>query len=225
MAEVAARPRVPGPIALLGGRDLRYGDLLDGVEAALGETGGVYRWDATRASRHTMLRGLRVGPALAVYAGHGTSGGWAAYGGVAGRDLSNGHPLGSLICLTCRAAARPRARRSFAEEVVAAGGAAAVFAAIEDVPHAEHSSMAEAFASALNRGASTLGDLVRDAGLRATTLERYRIVGDPGAPLAAEAGAAEACARIVAPAPGDAIPPLPAGWWPQEEVRAASSGH
>ena len=224
MAEVATRDPSRGPVVLLAGHEERHRRLLDGIESALGGGSTAYRWDAERASRHTMLRGLRLGPALALYAGHGTPRGWASYGGVSGRDFAGpGEPLGGLVCLTCRAAARPRGGPSFAEEVVLAGGAGAVLATAENVPHEEHVAMAGAIVAALNSGASTLGDSVCHPALPAPTLGLYRIVGDPGAPLAAAVGAADACAQISAPVPGEPIQALPAGWWPQEAIEAARS--
>ena len=222
MAEVASRPPSSGPIALIGGRDERYRALLDRFEAGLG-SGAVHRWDAARASRHTLLRGLGYGPALALYAGHGTPRGLAAYGGLSGSDLAGGEsPLGALICLTCHAAARPRSGLSFAEEAVLAGAAAAVLAATDDVAHEEHVAMARALLGALNRGRTTLGELVCQSALPSSLLSRYRIVGDPAAALAAATGASEACAEIAAPALGEPIPALPAGWWPSETASEAA---
>jgi len=218
MAEAAARSPSRGPVALIGGHGERYRALLQRVEAGI-EGQPVHRWDAARASRHTMLSGLALGPALALYAGHGTPRGLAAYGGVSGRDLAGtGLPLGALVCLTCHAATRPRRGLSFAEEAVLAGAAAAVLAANDDVTHEEHVGMAGALLAALNAGVSTIGELVCQAALPASLLSRYRIVGDPAAPLAAAVGAAEACAQIAAPALGEPIPALPAGWWPSEAV-------
>ncbi len=217
LAEVAARPPQRTPVLLLGGQDIRYRSLLDDLDAGFGASATVYRWDSSRASRQSVLDGLRLGGALALYAGHGTPRGWATYGGIAGSDLHTPEaPLGALVCLTCHGARRPERGPSFAEEMVALGEAGGVLAATGDVPHEVDVALAASLVQAWNAGARTLGELVCHESVPAAAAERYRIVGDPAAPLAGAPGAVEACARVRALHPEDRLPRLPPGWWPPE---------
>lgn len=214
IARVAKRSGPVGPVLLLASQEQRSVAVLDQVSARL-RTMHVHRWEAARVVRPTLLPALRSGAGVALYAGHGTPLGWVAYGGVTAADFAGlAEPLGAVLSLTCRTASRHRVGRSFAEEVVGLGGAAAVLAAAGDVPHRDNAALATWFADGLAAGAMTIADLLSRTSVQPMQLRHYRLIGDPAASLAGAFGAATACAAVPAPAPWMPPPPLPPGWWP-----------
>ncbi len=214
-ARVLARPRTDQSLVVLGQWEDRF--LRSGLRAVrwaqqYGRAGQVWHWTADRLSRPDMLAGLRVGPALAIYFGHGRPRGWAGYQGVRAEDFSDPwtEPMGALLALCCENASRHRTGLSFAERVVLAGACGAMLAAVTKTKHEDNRRWGPALCGAWTAGsAPTLAGLVAaadvPAALRACT--PYRFIGDPLMPLAGADGATARAARVFAPAPDAVLPP------------------
>ena len=211
-----AAGRVGGPLALLGQWDERVLRLISDLEQRLGTQGGVwelFRWSAERITRMEMLKALGTGPAAALYFGHGRPVGWAGYHGVRAEhlDANGGVPLGAVLSITCHTANRLRVSLSFAEELVLRGVAAAAVGATSRTVHLENGLLMVKLTGALRESnPGTLADLLLAADLtEAEATQTYRIIGDPLAPLVADALASERARAVFAPAPNDPLPPLP----------------
>ncbi|HET7784646.1 MAG TPA: C25 family cysteine peptidase [Myxococcales bacterium] len=211
-AEVVSRRRERVPLALLGQWDEQVTRI---VEKSLrifgnGSAAKPLWWTADRMTRRDLLGALRLGLGAAVYYGHGRPYGWAGYHGLHNRHLqyARGRPAGAILSLTCRTAARSRAGISFSEALVVEGVAAAAVGAVTPTRTVDNWWWGTRLCEVLAEGAETLGDLLtRARPMRPEAVAAYRIVGDPLAPLDGAPGAAAACARVWAPAPGD--PPAP----------------
>lgn len=169
-------------------------------------------WTADRIARSDMVSGLRLGPAVAVYFGHGRPRGWAGYHGVR-REHFDGpwsEPVGALVALCCENASRLRTGLSFAEQLVLAGVCGGMMAAVSRTRHEDNRrwgpELCEAFTE---RQPATLAELVEATRvpepLKHTTV--YRFIGDPLIPLAGAEGAAVRARQVFAPAPDEALPP------------------
>ena len=93
-------------------------------------------------------------------------------------------------------------------EMVLSGLCAAALGAAGLTLHRRNVRLALAVAQAL-RCCSTLADVLRWHGIPLACLNRYRILGDPLAPLIGNPHALEKAQRVFAPAPDDVLPILP----------------
>ncbi len=214
-ARVLARPVEARSLVVLGQWEDRF--LRSGLRAVRWaekqkQAEQVFHWTADRLSRTDMLAGLRLGPALAVYFGHGRPRGWAGYHGVRAGDFAApwAEPVGGLLALCCENASRYRTGLSFAERVVLAGACGGLLAAVTKTRHEDNRRWGPALCEAwTDSTAPTLAGLVQAAevpeALRRHT--PYRFIGDPLMPLAGAAGATTGAARVFAPAPDAALPP------------------
>jgi hypothetical protein len=176
----------------------------------------VFQWTAERIARPDMLAGLRLGPAGAIYFGHGRPNGWAGYHGVREGDFAAPwpEPVGALLALCCENASRHRRGTSFAETLVLRGVCAGAMAAVTKSKHAHNRIWGPALCEALTRHPiDTLGDLLLRAEVPEDLVRRtpYRIIGDPAAPLCGAEGATAAAAQVFAPAADDPLPAWPIG--------------
>ena len=192
----------PSLLVLLGPREARYCELIDLIEANVALP--LVRWSAERIRAPTMLRGLRAGPAAALFVGHGVGEGWMAYGGVTAADfqpkgLGEGQePVAVIFSLACNTGVAG----GFGDKMAASGAAGAIVAPIGMTLHASTRQLAPAIARSLT---STGGQSV-DAALRRTIaagggLDGYVVIGDPGIPIRSASAAAVRCGAIFAPAP------------------------
>jgi hypothetical protein len=177
-----------------------------------GHADGVFNWTADRISRTDMLAGLRHGPAVAVYFGHGRPRGWAGYHGVRTAHFERpwDEPVAALLALCCENASRHHTGLSFAERLVLTGVCGAMLAAVTKTRHEDNRrwgpELCEAFTE---KRPETLAGLVTGAGVpaRLKTRTAYRFIGDPLMPLAGAEGAGARAAKVFAPAPDEALPP------------------
>lgn len=177
-------------------------------------------WTADRIARSDMIEGLRLGPAVAVYFGHGRARGWAGYHGVRSEHFEGEwpEPVAALLALCCENASRLRTGLSFAERLVLNGVCGGMMAAVAKTRHEDNRrwgpELCEAFTE---RRPATLAELVEAARvpdvLKQNTV--YRFIGDPLIPLAGAKGAAERAQQVFAPAPDEALPP----WEPLAAVQ------
>lgn len=212
-ARLRARPRGQAPVALLAQwddaalRSARRGAAILGSDAAR-------LWSADRIVRRDLLGALRLGPALAMYFGHGRAYGWAGYHGLHSRHLTHarGEPSAAVLSLTCRTATRHHGGHSFAERLVLDGVAGAAFGAVAPTRSVDNwrwglTLTRRLGADDLDAADDSLGALLAGALGGAGTdwhgVRDYRIIGDPLTPLRAAAGAAIATANVAAPDPDD----------------------
>ena len=184
-------------LAVLGQRHGRFDDLasriLRLVEEGLqrGDPHGVRlqgaRWTAYDLHRDDLAGALALGPALAVYVGHGRPSGWVGYAGTRahhlGADVTAGwQPSAVILSLTCRTASRYRTGLSFAEAIALRGATAAAVGAVRTTSHLANARWALRLTRAAG-SAATVGDLVAAVAPYDPAAATYRLIGDPTAPL------------------------------------------
>jgi hypothetical protein len=160
-----------------------------------------------------VIAALQGGAGAAFYLGRGTSAGWVAYGGFDAGDANRacGRPIGAVLSITCSLACRSGTALSFCEEMVLSGLCAAALGAAGLTLHRRNVRLALAVARAL-RCASTLAD-VFGPGIPLVSLSRYRILGDPLAPLIGDPHSLDKAQRVFAPAPDEVLPVIPLSSW------------
>lgn len=208
----AAQRLGAGPVVVLGSREERARALAGRLVETLSDGRlPVRRLTAERLGRLDLTAALGLGPGAALYVGQGHALGWGGYGGVQAwqLDVDGPKPLGALLSLTCHAASRSGGSRSFIEEVVWRGLAAAALGAAGSTPHLANAALAVTVAERLAGGARTVADALPRG---APELHCYRIAGDPLAPFVGARGSRAGVSRIFAPAPGDELPPV--SWSP-----------
>lgn len=202
-----------GPVAVLGERGARSEEAAArAMEEFANASLPTFRWTAERLMRNDLLVALKCGPGAALYFGHGLSQGWNGYGGIRAADLRalSSEPIGAVLSLTCGVASRWRGRFSFCEELVMSGVCAAALGAAGRSLHKKNVELGILLCRTLAAtGHGILGDLLRK--LPPAHLSRYRIVGDPLAPMCGAAGAASRMSAVFAPAPEDPLP-VPSCW-------------
>ena len=216
-AEVQLR-RTPqancGPFVLLGESEQRALDLACRLKETLIDTAPVFQWTAERIRRQDLVSALQCGAGAAFYLGRGTSAGWVAYGGFDAGDasLARGCPIGAVLSLTCSVACRSGTTLSFCEEMVLSGLCAAALGAAGLTLHRRNVRLALAVAQAL-QCTSTLADVLLERGIPVVSLNRYRILGDPLAPLIGDPHSLEKAQRVFAPAPDAVLPVISLSSW------------
>jgi hypothetical protein len=196
-----------GPIVLLGSREERARTLVDEFCSLLHAAPRVpvVRLTAERLPRYELPRALAWGPGLALYVGQGHQRGWVGYGGVEAwqLDVRDARPIGAVLSLTCRAAARPGSALSFSEDLCVRGRCAAAVGSVNLTAHDDNRSLALAIVRRVAAGAATVAEALP---VGHGALPSYRIIGDPLAPLIGAHGARRGLASVFAPAPGDDLP-------------------
>lgn len=185
-------------VALLAQRSRRYLNLAARIRRLLNERAdpdSVFWWPADEIVRADLVRGLGLGLGTAIYVGHGRPTGWAGYAGVRAHHLSaTAQPCGLVISLACHTASRRRTGLSFSEALVLRGTAAAALGSTMSTLHIANARWSLRIVSALAH-ASTAGELVAAAEPESDLSRRYRLIGDPMAPLIDDPGA-RAAARV-----------------------------
>jgi Peptidase family C25 len=205
-----------GPFILLGELEERTLDAVERVTAQMPKDSPIFQWTAERLRRQDLISALRCGPGAAFYFGHATASGWAGYGGFDKTDVAlvAGNPLGAILSLTCSSATRPPKALSFCEEMVLSGLCCAALGASRKTLHQQNVRLGMALAQALASGRIiNLADLLLAARVPRHILARYRVVGDPFAPLIGHAEAHVQARAVFAPAPDDPLPVIPLSAW------------
>lgn len=212
-AAVLARETATGPVVVLAQWEDRFLRSALRTSRWFGQHGSVpvFHWSSDRIVAADMLEGLKGGPGVAVYYGHGRARGWAGYRGVRAGDFSDPwpEPVGVLLALCCENASRPRGGLSFAEELALRGVAGCVFAATMKTRHEHNRLLGPALCEELaRRTPATLAEWIMRTEVPAELIDRtpYRFIGDP---LMAPLGAAESlqhCEQVFAPAPDEPLP-------------------
>jgi hypothetical protein len=216
-AEVQLR-RTPeancGPFILLGESEPRTLDLAARLTDSLINTAPIFQWTAERIRPPDVIAALQGGAGAAFYVGRGTSAGWVAYGGFDSGDasLACGRPIGAVLSLTCSVACRSGTALSFCEEMVLSGLCAVALGAAGLTLHRRNVRLALGLAQAL-RCTSTLAEALLEPGIPLVSLSRYRILGDPLAPLIGDLYSLERAQRVFAPAPDEVLPVIPLSSW------------
>ena len=180
------------PIAILGQWNRKYLNLADRIEALLSDTKlnhHTFRWTSDYLIREDMVNGLNTGVAMAIYVGHGRPIGWVGYRGTRSHHFNDnkGKPIGALFSLCCETASRRRNGLSFSEAIPLMGMAAACFGAVDKSLHMDNVRWATGICHGIKMGHTYIGELLKDAMPYApSSLSRYRILGDPLAPLVAD---------------------------------------
>jgi hypothetical protein len=211
-----------GPVALLGERGLNVSRELTSSELLLDASGApVYRWDAERVLKPTLFSAIRAGVGIAMYRGRGTIRGWTGYGGIWSDDLQDnptGLPVSALFALTCSSASRFRVSRSFVEACILKGYALSGLAAVGQTLTSSNRRLGDRIARILaSERCRTMADVVQNVGLDHAWLRRYRLFGDPLAPLAGDPAAIDNCNAVYAPAPHIPLTPLSETLWPRTQ--------
>jgi len=203
-AAVHGRPGAGRTLAVLGQRHPRYDALATRVARLAGEQPGlaVTRMTAYELHRDDLVRALALGPAAAVYLGHGRPAGWSGYTGIRAQHVGtpavpDWRPASVVLSLTCHVASRHRVGLSFAENLVTSGAAAAAVAAIGPTLHTANARWALRTCHALAT-AATVGDLVAAVAPHDPQADAYRLIGDPTAPLADDPAWAVPSLEVVA---------------------------
>ena len=198
-ARVQQRARQRSTVALLSQWHPKYLRMSDRLEALLQQPVQTFRWTGDVISRDGLVDALSAGLGMALYVGHGRPIGWVGYFGMRIRHFEGfaGEPLGALLSLCCRTASRRRTGLSYAEALPLMGVAASSFAAVMETRHTDNTRWAVRICESLAAGADTLGELiVRAAPSTASASTPYRLIGDPLAPLLAEAAGAKRAAAV-----------------------------
>jgi hypothetical protein len=192
-AEVHSRQQPDNnTIAILGQWNRKYLNLADRIEALLNKSESNYhtfRWTSDYLIREDMVDGLNTGLAMAIYVGHGRPIGWVGYRGTRSHHFSEttGKPMGALFSLCCETASRRRNGLSFSESIPLSGKAAATFGAVDKSLHMDNVRWATGICHGIKMGQTRVGELLKTAmPFARTSLNRYRIIGDPMAPLVAD---------------------------------------
>lgn len=169
-------------IAILGQRTPRYRDLSHRIERTLATE--TVRWTADELGAGGLTDGLAYGLGAAIYVGHGRPSGWVGYRGFRRGQLpQDPDTIGGVLSLTCNTASRHRIGLSFSESLVLSGVAASVLAATGPTNHLGNARWALRIAAALATGGDCIGDVVLASNPDDEHARRYRIIGDPLAPL------------------------------------------
>lgn len=102
---------------------------------------------------------------------------------------------------------------SFSEEIVLSGLCATALGAAGLTLHRRNAKLALALAQALRCTSTTLADVLLAPGVPLSPLSRYRIIGDPLAPLVGDPHSLEKARRVFAPAPDEVLPVVPLSSW------------
>jgi len=208
-----------GPFILLGESEARALDLAARLKESLIDQVPVFQWTAERIRRSDLIAALQGGAGAAFYVGRGTPLGWFAYGGFDPSDfnLACGRPLGAVLSLTCSVACRSqtgsKAALSFCEEMVLSGFCAAALGATGLTLHRRNVALGLAAAHALRDNSTTLADVLLTPGIPLVALNRYRILGDPLAPLIGDPHSSRKALQVFAPAPDEVLPVVPMSSW------------
>jgi hypothetical protein len=174
-------------VAILSQRQSKFIHLADRVQTLLNEHEiPNFKWTSDLLVKEDMLLGLGSGLGIALYFGHGRPIGWVGYYGTRKQHFQNwkGQPLGALLNLCCATGSRKRVGLSFAEAIPLQGAAASSFGAVTDTLHTDNTRWAVRICKALENGVNTIGELIVQAQPpTASSVESYRIFGDPIAPI------------------------------------------
>lgn len=156
---------------------------------------------ADRARRSDLIRALRAGPPVVLYAGHGRTRGWGGYQALRGDDLAawpgtpKGRPVGVVLAFACDTLKRSRSRVPFGSRLVRSGRARAYVGAVGSIGTRDASELAELVVRLLaEEDHPTLLHLIRavdraveDRPRPARAWRSFRCLGDLTTPLSCSA--------------------------------------
>ncbi|MFT3749729.1 MAG: C25 family cysteine peptidase [Agriterribacter sp.] len=180
---------VPG-MALLAQWHPQYLRLTQRMTDLLEDKIPVFKWTGDVITREGVVKALGTGLGMGIYFGHGRPVGWVGYYGMRSHHFENftGNPLGCMLSLCCKTASRKRTGLSYAESLPLMGVSAAAFGAVCETRHTDNMKWAIRICDAVNEGIDNLADLLIYAEPpNIEAVEHYRIIGDPFAPLYADA--------------------------------------
>ena len=187
--EVHSRKRHRITIGLLAQRQPRYLQVADKLQYQLKELSRkltLFRWTSELVYPEDMLAGINCGMGTVIYLGHGRPVGWAGYYGIRIQhmvDFSD-RPAGTVMSLGCNTASQNKVGFSFNEHLVMEGIAASTFGAVRATLHTDNTRWAVNVCHSLARGVNTIGELIVDAApMTKSSVNSYRLIGDPMAPL------------------------------------------
>ncbi|QCX01015.1 hypothetical protein FGM00_13165 [Aggregatimonas sangjinii] len=173
-------------IALLSQRHSRFTRIVNRMNDILTDKVVPLRWSSDVILREEVVNGLEEGVGLAAYFGHGRPIGWVGYYGFRAHHFEEkqAEPIGGLLSLCCKTAARKNNLLSFCEELVLNQNCAATFGAINSTLHTDNTRWSVGLCKALLQGARTIGEvIVKAMPQNASAYMGYRLIGDPLAPI------------------------------------------
>ena len=189
-------------IGLLSQRNSRYLHVADKLEQELklqSKEITSFRWTSELVFPEDMMAGINCGLGAVIYLGHGRPIGWSGYFGIRMNhfmDFSN-EPAGSVIALCCHTANRRNVGISFSENLVMEGIAASAFGAVKATLYTDNTRWAVNVCQSLAKGITTIGELIADAApINHSSVNSYRLIGDPLAPLFSSAESVKFAKKI-----------------------------
>jgi hypothetical protein len=188
-SSVQMRKRKTVAVGLLSQRLPKYLQVADKMENELKRQSAKnksFRWTSELVYPEDMLNGVNCGIGAAIYIGHGRPVGWAGYFGIRMHHLIDfiNEPAGAIISLCCHTASRRNVGISFSENLVMEGVSASAFGATQSTLFSDNTRWAVNICKSLSKGVTTIGELVVDAApMSPSSVNSYRLIGDPFAPL------------------------------------------
>ncbi len=173
-------------VAILGQWDDRYLRLADQIEATLKKSAiASTKWTADIILREDMVAGLGKGVGVAIYVGHGVSTGWEGFRGT-GKKHFESHvfkPVHALFQLCCSTGGRRYTNCSFSEFLFLQGKVLSTLCAVSKTLHTDNIRWAVNISFAISNNIQCVGELIIQSLPRKAVLKKYRLIGDPFAPL------------------------------------------
>jgi hypothetical protein len=173
-------------VAILGQWDDRYLRLADQIEATLKKSAiASTKWTADIILREDMVAGLGKGVGVAIYVGHGVSTGWEGFRGT-GKKHFEPHvfkPVHALFQLCCSTGGRRYTNCSFSEFLFLRGKVLATLCAVSKTLHTDNIRWAVNISFAISKNVHCIGELITQSLPQKAVLKKYRLIGDPFAPL------------------------------------------
>ena len=173
-------------VAILGQWDDKYLRLANQIEVTLKKTGvASNKWTSDIILREDMVEGLGKGLGMAIYVGHGVSTGWEAFRGTGKKhfDKELYKPIHALLQLCCSTAGRRYTNCSFSEHLFLQGKVLSTLCAVSKTLHTDNIRWAVNISFAISKNIQSVGELILSSLPGQQVLKKYRLIGDPFAPL------------------------------------------
>jgi hypothetical protein len=173
-------------VAILGQWDDRYLRLADQIEATLKRSAiASTKWTSDIILREDMVHGLAKGMGVAIYVGHGVSTGWEGFRGTGKKhfDGSVFKPVHALLQLCCSTGGRRYTQCSFSEYLFLKGKVLSTLCAVNKTLHTDNIRWAVNISFAMSKNIVSVGELIVKSLPGQSVIKKYRLIGDPFAPL------------------------------------------